>query len=68
MGSLLLREEWPGQRDGCLHPLFAQRGAAVGLEHSFGPVCILNTPDPAKVVALALSKQLAKELISLASS
>lgn len=42
MGSLLLCEKWPGHRDSCLHHLFAQRVAMVGLGHSFGPVCILT--------------------------
>lgn len=43
MGSVLLHEEWPGQGDGCLHHLFAQRETTVGLEHSFGPVCVLTS-------------------------
>ena len=68
MGSLLLCEKWPGQRDGCLHHLFAPWGAVAALGHSFGPACILTLLTRPGSDSGSLSRQMTEELISLANS
>lgn len=69
MGSLLLWEQWPGHRDGRLPRPFARAAAAMAAAR--GPAlvrCACSRSRPGQALALPLSQQMAKELISLANS